>query len=136
MADHNIPLTATIDPDDPKQIIVTGPVDKKKLDKGSGPHFFKFKLDDKTTKKVKFLSVSAADNCSTCPPDSKKPNTQIDEWEPDNDPPAGKPRKAKFTDWNDNPVEMDVSYLLRFTCNDPSMRVLPFDPIIRNGGSN
>ena len=46
-------------------------------------------------------------------------------------------RSRGFTDKNNNPAingEMNVSYQWNFTC-DPPFSVLPFDPIIKNGGN-
>ena len=134
MTTHDITLTATLNPADPAEIIITGNGGRN-LPKGSGSHHFKFELDDKTTKNVKFASLTAADNCSTCPPDTTKPNTQIVDVRTDNSPSSGQPRRAEFKDKNDNKPAMDVSYQWEFTC-DPTMKVSPFDPTIVNGGKN
>ena len=99
------------------------------LPKGSGAHRFRFSLIDSTTLGVEFSSLDAEDNCSTCPPAPGENSRQI----------VGvtigpQPRTAAFTDNNNNSVPMDVGYQWHFTCNDPTVQVEPFDPIIRNGG--
>ncbi len=124
---HHITLIADFDPADPNQIIVAS---KTRLPKGSKEQEFKFRLDDRTGKNVRFASLTAADDCSTCPPDTTNPNTQIDDVTIHNTP--GQSR-AEFRDRNDNKPEMDVSYQWEFTC-DPPFTVQPFDPIIANGG--
>jgi hypothetical protein len=130
VAVHNIKLVAEFNPLDPHEIIVTGN-GRRKLGKGSGEHHFNFRLVDGTGKNVEFVSLAAADKCSTCPPDTTKPNTQIDQIEMDN---GSRPHTAHFRDKNDNKPEMDLSYEWKFKCSDPAIRVLPFDPIIANGG--
>ena len=124
---HHITLIADFDPKVPSQIIVEH---KTHLPKGSKEHEFKFRLDDRTGKNVRFAALKAADDCSTCPPDPTKPNTQIDNVTIHNTP--GQSR-AGFRDRNDNDGEMDVSYQWDFTCPDGTT-VQPFDPIISNGG--
>ena len=114
----------------PNKISITGSGGRT-LGKGSGAHIFKFELDDETTHNVKFASLTTADNCSTCPPDTSKPNTQIDQVRIDN---SGNRRTARFRDKNDNKPAMDVSYEWHFTCDDPGVTVSSFDPIISNGG--
>ena len=131
MAVHNITLTAT-KVTGQNEIAVTGRGGRS-LGKGSGKHTFKFKIIDTTGKNVRFHSLRAADDCSTCPPKAGQPNTQIVLGPIDNDPSHG-PRTAEFDNKNDNKPEMDVSYEWRFTCDDPAIKVLPFDPIISNGG--
>ena len=128
MASHNIKLTATMN--GTNEISITGSGGRT-LGKGSGAHIFRFELDDQTTHNVKFASLKAADDCSTCPPDTSKPNTQIDKIRIDN---SGSPRTARFRDKNDNKPAMDVSYEWHFTCDDPGIPVSSFDPIISNGG--
>ena len=135
MPTHNIALTAALNPADRKEINVTGNGGGN-LPRGSGPHQFEFTLDDRTGHAVSFALLKAADNCSVCPPVAGQPNTQIVNVVINNNPPSGRPRTAEFTDKNDNKPRMDVSYEWTFTCDDQSIRVLPFDPIISNGGRN
>ncbi|MCH8614516.1 hypothetical protein LZ016_00125 [Sphingomonas sp. SM33] len=131
MPTHTITLTAKQISANVIQVTGNG---KRKLPGGSGEHRFKFKLDDETTTKcVLFKSMVSAD-CSTCPPDLKQGNTQIYGWSMNNNPTRGKYRRAQFMDRNDNDDPMDVSYQLEFTCVDKSIKVLPFDPVITNGG--
>jgi hypothetical protein len=99
------------------------------LPKASGAHRFKFTLADSTGLNVEFSSLDTEDNSSNCPPAAGENSQQI----------VGvtmgpQPRTASFTDNNNNSGPMDVSYQWNFTCNDPAVRVEPFDPIIRNGG--
>jgi hypothetical protein len=128
---HDIILTAEFDTANPNLIIVRP---KTLLRPGNRGHF-KFELDDQTGKNVSFGTLTSADDCSTCPPDTTKPNTQIYDVRRDNNPSAGKPRTAEFKNRNNNtrPRPMDVSYQWEFTC-DPGPTVRPFDPIIANGG--
>jgi hypothetical protein len=127
---HSIKLTAQFNPAKPDEIIVTR---KTRLARGSKGHHFKFRLDDQTGKNVSFAALTSADDCSTCPPDKTKPNTQIYDVRRENNPPHGQPRTAEFRDRNDNEREMDVSYQWEFTCPDGT-KVQPYDPIIANGG--
>lgn len=126
---HHIMLLAEVDRADPSKIIVKP---KIHLPYNDGEYQFHFKLDDQTGKNVRFARLTSADDCSTCPPDPTKPNTQIHDVSP-----PGR-RTAKFKNRNDNkppqPQPMDVSYQWEFTCDDSAMTVEPFDPIISNGG--
>lgn len=128
MASHSITLTATFDAPS-RTINIAGDNSRKRLDRGSGSHVFRFRLDDQSGHNVQFAALRAADN-SGCPP-SANPNTQIDQVRMDN---ASSPRTARFRDKNDNKPAMDVAYEWTFTCDDPSIRVSSFDPIISNGG--
>jgi len=124
---HHITLVADLDQANPNRIIVSA---KTHLPPRSGEHEFRFKLDDNTGKSVRFAALTSADNCSTCPPVTTGPNTQIHDIQIHNTP--GQPR-AEFKDRNDNPRPMDVSYQWEFDC-DTGFTVEPFDPIISNGG--
>jgi hypothetical protein len=126
---HHITLVADFEAPGSSRIVV-GP--KTHLPKGSKEHFFKFKLDDKTNKNVRFARLVSADDCSTCPPDTTKAHDQIDQVSMSN-PGHGQPATAEFRDKNDNTQPFDVSYQWEFTC-DAGATVLPFDPIISNGG--
>lgn len=126
---HHLMLVADFDPANPARIIVAPKTD---LPKDSKDHQFNFKLRDKTNKNVKFAALTAADDCSTCPPDTTKPNTQIHDVKINNTPGQS---SAEFTDKNDNTTPMDVSYQWEFTC-DAGATVEPFDPIIANGGKS
>ena len=128
MASHNIRLTASMNGTNKISISGSG---GRTLGRGSGAHIFKFELDDQTAHNVEFASLTAADDCSTCPPDTSNPNTQIDQVRIEN---SSSPRRARFRDKNDNKPAMDVSYEWHFTCDDPSITVSSFDPIISNGG--
>jgi hypothetical protein len=124
---HLIKLVADFDQANPNRIKVAAKVD---LPPRSDEHEFKFRLDDQTGKNVRFAGLTSADDCSTCPPDTTKPNTQIHDMHIHNSP--GQSR-ADFKNRNNNPQPMDVSYQWTFTC-DPGFTVDPFDPIISNGG--
>ena len=95
---------------------------------------FQFTLDDTSSANVQFDSLDAADNMSTCPPvGSGNQSTQIDHVVMTNNGPN---KSARFNDNNSNPASngpMNVSYQWNFRC-DPGHRVMPFDPIISNGG--
>jgi len=132
MPTHHITLTAELNPSNPMEIRVTGN-GRRRLPRGSGWHHFKFTLNDRTPHNVEFLSLAAADNCSDCPPPAGSSSGQIVNISMDNNPGHGRPRTAEFEDRNDNKPAMNVSYQWAFRCN-PGMTVLPFDPIISNGG--
>ena len=122
---HNIQLTANRTGN---RVTISGNGGAS-LPKASGAHRFNFDLSDNTGLSVEFSSLDAEDNSSTCPPAPGENSQQI----------VGvtmgpQPRTASFTDNNNNSGPMDVSYQWNFTCNDPNVRVDPFDPIIRNGG--
>jgi hypothetical protein len=124
---HDIVLVADFDPPGSTQIAVRA---KTPLSRGSKGHRFKFELEDRTNKDVMFDKLTAADDCSTCPP-----NGSSDQIYGDQTHNGDSPRWAEF--WNKNnqprPRPMDVSYQWTFTCAD-GFTVLPFDPIISNGG--
>lgn len=129
---HDIVLIAEIDPPGSSQIAVKA---KTQLPRGSRGHRFKFVLDDQTGQNVRFDALTSADDCSTCPPITTNPNTQIYDVSTDNNPRPGQPRTAEFWNRNDQtrPRPMDVAYQWTFTC-DAGFTVEPFDPIISNGG--
>lgn len=101
------------------------------LPKNSGAHRFDFTLASPPGVTVEFASLDTQDNCSTCPPASGENSTQIVGVQ------IGKGgNSASFTDNNNNKGgPMDVSYQWNFTCDDPSIQVEAFDPIIKNGGT-
>ena len=127
---HHVTLVADFDRANANRILVSA---KTHLPRGSNDHRFKFKLDDRTGKNVQFASLTSADDCSTCPPDTTRPHDQIDDVRIHNTPGHS---SAEFRDQNNqtNPRPMDVSYQWEFTCDDPAVTVEPFDPIISNGG--
>ncbi len=107
------------------------------LGRGSGAHRFQFVLQDNTGLNVRFASIDTQDNCPNCPPPGGDNSGQIVGVQMRHNPPV--PSNAAFTDNNSNPGSngpMDVAYQWRFTCDDPNVIVRPFDPIIRNGGTN
>lgn len=125
--DHNIQLVANRTGN---RVTISG-AGGANLPKASGAHRFNFTLIDNTNPSlgVDFSSLDAEDNSSSCPPAPGENSQQI----------VGvtigpQPRTAAFTDNNNNSGPMDISYQWNFTCNDPNVRVDPFDPIIRNGG--
>lgn len=106
------------------------------LKRGSPAHRFRFTLQDNTGLNVKFASLDTEDNCPNCPPPGGDNSTQIVGVQMHNNPPP--PRNAAFTDNNNNDSAkgpMDVCYQWNFTCDDATVTVKPFDPIIRNGGT-
>ena len=122
---HRIRLTAEIDA---ANVITLTP--KIRLRRKSGGHHFKFVLDDRSGKNVQFAALTHEDNCSTFSPAPKNPGSQIyDEDTHNND----SPRWAEFKNKNNNTRPMNVSYQWEFTC-DSGATVLPYDPIISNGG--
>ena len=123
---HTIQLTATIVG---SEIVVSGN-GAANLPANSGAHRFDFSLTSPDGVTVRFASLDTQDNCSTCPPASGENSKQIVAVQigPNGD-------TAGFTDNNSNQQAMDVSYQWNFSCSDPSLRVQPFDPIIKNGGT-
>lgn len=125
VTDRSVQLTATVAGD---VVTVTGD-GTAHLGKNSGSHKFKFSLSCPPGLTVTFASLDTQDNCSTCPPAPGENSQQIDRVRMNG-------ATAEFTNKNDNQNgPMDVSYQWNFSCTDPSKRVLPFDPVIRNGGS-
>jgi hypothetical protein len=107
------------------------------LGRGSGAHHFSFTLQDNTGLNVQFAGIDTQDNCPNCPPAAGDNSGQISGVQMHNNPPL--PRNAAFTDNNNNSGgngTLDVGYQWNFTCSDPNVTVDPFDPIIKNGGSN
>jgi hypothetical protein len=123
---HTVELTATIDGN---TVIISGDGGAD-LPKNSGAHHFDFTLSCPPGVTVSFESLDTQDNCSTCPPAQGENSKQIVAVQIGTNGDT-----ASFTDNNGNKDVMDVSYQWNFTCSDPSLRVQPFDPIIRNGGT-
>lgn len=130
--EKDIELTADLQADG-KTIVVTGP-GLWALQVNEPPCKFKFELDDNGLG-VNFDSLDTADGLACCPPPkSGNKSSQID----DSDIHI-QPQKASFKDKNDNNSSdgvLLVSYQWNFTCSDPEKTVLPFDPIIANGGKS
>jgi hypothetical protein len=124
----DVPLTATVVGN---TIRITGQGDAD-LTKDSGAHRFNFTITQPPGgPTVSFGSLDREDDCSTCPPKAGNNSQQIVGVQTFNNE---SPKRAFFTDNNNNSQPMDVSYQWNFTCDDKGMRVEPFDPIIRNGG--
>jgi hypothetical protein len=133
---YDIELTAERSGNNTVSVTCTGGDPGPSLKHGSGAHQFKFTLQDGTGLNVKFASLDTEDDCPNCPPPGGKNSKQIVSVHWDNDPPL--PRTARFVDNNNNDSkngELEVCYQWNFTCDDPKVSVLPFDPIIRNGGT-
>lgn len=96
---------------------------------------FNFTLNDTSGANVQFGRFDAEDNSSSCPPNvTGNQSGQIVGVTSNNAPPNNK--SARFTDNNSNPSTngaLKISYQWNFTC-DPPYTVLPFDPMIINGG--
>lgn len=126
---HDIEMEANRGKDN--EVSVTGNGEAN-LPRGSGQHRFKFALIDNTGLNVRFASLDTEDNSTSCPPSPGENSEQICGVTMNNN---GNPNKtAGFTDRNNNQGQMNVSYQWNFTCDDPSVTVKPFDPIIINGG--
>lgn len=126
---HDIGLEANRGKDD--EVSVTGEGEAN-LPPGSGRHRFKFTLTDNTGLNVSFRSLDTEDNSTSCPPRPGENSEQIVGVTMNNNENSRK--TAGFTDRNNNQGRMNVSYQWNFTCDDPSVEVRPFDPIIINGG--
>ena len=134
--DHSITLSATIAG---KKISIdcVGGDPAPSLARGSGAHHFTFTLQDSTGHNVQFASLDTQDGWSSCPPPGGDNSGQISGVQMQNGQPL--PRNASFTDNNNNQGNngvLDVAYQWIFTCDDPTITVGSFDPIIKNGGSN
>lgn len=118
-------------------ISITGDGDYTCKQNQAATHF-NFTLQDTSGGNVKFASLDTCDNIDTCPPTgSGNQSSQITGISMHNNSNNNQPNTAAFTDKNNNPAvngEMNVSYQWNFTC-DPPFTVLPFDPIIKNGGN-
>ena len=124
-----ITLTATLQGN---VIKITGPGDVD-IPEGQAATPFDFTLNDTTDKNVKFASLDAADNSTSCPPPAGQNSTQIEGVQIHNNQ---SPRSAGFTDKNSNDPnqgDLKISYAWNFTC-DPGATVDQYDPIITNGG--
>jgi hypothetical protein len=127
----SVALTATDNGDG--TISVTGSNGGTSLPTNSGAARFSFTLTDNTGFNVKFASLDAADNNTSCPPPPGENSQQITGVVMNNDQ---TPRTAAFTDNNSNNAAngpMSISYAWNFTC-DPGRTVGQYDPIITNGG--
>ena len=135
-ADHDIVLSASLS-GNTISVTCTSGDPAPSLGRGSGAHHFSFTLQDSTGHNVQFASLDTADGWSTCPPPSGDNSGQISGVQMHNGQPL--PRNAAFTDNNNNQGSngiLDVAYQWNFTCDDPTITVTPFDPIIKNGGSS
>jgi len=122
---HSVPLTATVSGN---TVTISGN-GSANLAKNSGAHRFNFSLTSPAGLTVQFDSLDTQDDCSTCPPASGENSKQIVGVQIGSN-------TASFTDSNNNKDgPMDVSYQWNFTCDDPTLQVEPFDPIIKNGGT-
>jgi len=102
------------------------------LPKGQGATHFKFTLNDTSGGNVQFASLDAADNSTSCPPPPGNNSSQIVGVTMNNN---GQQKTAQFTNNNSNQGQMNISYQWNFTCS-ATFNVLPFDPIISNGGKS
>jgi hypothetical protein len=116
-------------------ITITGDNSTKPLQTNQAATHFNFTLNDTSGANVKFDSLDAQDNSSSCPPTvTGNQSGQIVGITTNNASPNNK--SARFTDNNDNNAAngvLNISYQWNFTC-DPPYSVRPFDPIISNGG--
>lgn len=130
MADQDVALTATRTGN---RVRIAGPRSFN-CPVDSRANRFNFTLADNTNLDVSFRSLDREDDCSTCPPASGNNSRQIVGVAMNNNQ---TPKKASFTDNNNNKASdgpLDVSFQWNFTCNDSSVRVESYDPIITNGG--
>ena len=123
-----IPLTTRVDGN---TITILGD-GSKTVPKGQAATHFMFTLTDTSGGEVQFASLDAADNSSSCPPPRGINSSQIVGVTMNNNAPQ---KTAQFTDNNSNQGQMNISYQWNFTCS-PTFNVLPFDPIISNGGKS
>jgi hypothetical protein len=128
-----VPLTATANG---KRITISGPPGPFPLAADSGESQFNFTLTDSTGKNVRFTTLDAADSCSTCPPNAT--GNQSRQIVADHVDPTD-PTQASFIDNNNNSAKngpLDIAFQWHFACNDSSMTLGTYDPIISNGGRN
>ena len=125
---HSIPLTTSVS-GNTISIIGNG---ARTLPTGQAATHFTFTLNDTSGGNVQFASLDAADNMSTCPPPPGNNSSQIVGVTMNNN---GLQKTAQFTDNNSNQGHMNISYQWNFNCS-ATFNVLPFDPIISNGGKS
>lgn len=133
---HDIVLTATLSGSTITVSCTSGDPGPT-IARGSPAQHFSFTLQDNTGLNVQFASLDTKDGLSSCPPPSGDNSGQISGVQMHNGQPL--PRNAAFTDNNNNQGSngiLDVCYQWNFSCDDPSITVGSFDPIIKNGGSN
>ena len=127
----DVPLTATLSG---KNIKISGPTSFPLLNVNSGAWHFGFTLDDQTNKGVRFTTLDAIDGAKVCPASGTGNQSKLivgDQVEPND------PTQARFTDNNNNDAKLgvvDVSFQWNFTCDDQSIKVEPYDPVVPNGG--
>lgn len=138
--DHEIPLTAVWANAQKDEIAIQGNGEES-LKRDSGPHTFKFVLDDKTGTNVRFKAVDdpnvgtpmlwAKDDCTVCPP-AQSSSSLIDNVKRKSD------TEASFRDKNDNKTpNVKVGYQLNFDCDDKNVtKPIAFDPVLDNGGKS
>ena len=124
----DIPLTTRVD-GNTITILGTGGAS---LPRGQAATHFKFTLTDTSGGNVQFASLDAADNSTSCPPPPGNNSSQIVGVTMNNNV---SPKTAQFTNNNSNQGQMNISYQWNFTCS-ATYNVLPFDPIISNGGKS
>jgi len=102
------------------------------LPQNQGATVFNFTLNDTTGGQVRFSSLDAQDNSTSCPPvGSGNQSSQIVGVVIAQDG-----QSARFTDNNSNLASngpLNVSYQWEFTCS-ATFTVGTFDPVISNGG--
>lgn len=117
-----------------KNIEIIGPAGPfPMLGVDTGAWHFDFTLDDQTGKTVGFTTLDAEDDCQTCPKTIGNNSKLItgERVEP-NDPTI-----AHFIDNNNNNSKkgvVNVGFQWHFSCDDPSITVGTYDPVVPNGG--
>jgi hypothetical protein len=124
----NIPLTTSVHGN---RISINGSGNAS-LPQNQGATVFNFTLNDTTGGQVRFSSLDAQDNSTSCPPvGSGNQSSQIVGVVIAQDG-----QSARFTDNNSNLASngpLNVSYQWEFTCS-ATFTVGTFDPVISNGG--
>jgi len=126
----DVALTATLNG---KKIDISGPTSFPLLGVDTGAWHFDFTLDDQTGKQVRFTTLDAQDGCTKCPSTKGNSSKLIsgERVEP------GDPPMAHFIDNNNNDSKLgvvNVGFQWNFACNDPTITVEPYDPVVPNGG--
>ena len=128
----DVALTATMK--GAKNIEIKGPTSFQTLGVDTGAWIFNFTLDDQTGQGVRFTTLDAMDGSKVCPASGSGNKSKLivgEHVEPQD------PKQAHFTDNNNNKADegvVDVSFQWNFTCNDQSIKVEPYDPVVPNGG--
>lgn len=134
-SDNKIDIALTATMNGANKIDISGPPGPFPLAKDTGAWLFNFTLDDRTNKGVKFSTLDAEDNSSSCPPAAAGNQSRLIVGEQIIGPDQ---TKARFTDNNNNRAAdgvVNVTFQWHFACNESGITVGTYDPVVPNGGN-